>query len=176
MAHFLKNNILQSSKNGNTDFWRSILTTGGDGRSTSTICRMSTNLFKERGTSSSYLPQSHHQIKMFFSRAWEKYDNSFLCARCQFAKRQFSSRQISSFVDFYLFFKIWAKPGLFYLFSSFSKYNDKYSTKFDNNSVDGVLGIRTQDRRMVGAHRSTEPWWPPDFCIRLGYCKMSFYC
>ena len=28
-------------------------------------------------------------------------------------------------------------------------------------SKDGVLGIRTQGRRMVGAGETTEQWWPP---------------
>ena len=30
------------------------------------------------------------------------------------------------------------------------------STKFDYISIEGVLGIRTRDRRMVGADESTE--------------------
>ena len=28
-------------------------------------------------------------------------------------------------------------------------------------SIDGVLGIRPQDRKMEGANESTEPWRPP---------------
>ena len=32
-------------------------------------------------------------------------------------------------------------------------------------SIDGVLGIRTQGRRMVGADKTTELWRPPDFSI-----------
>ena len=28
-------------------------------------------------------------------------------------------------------------------------------------SIDGVLGIRTRDRRMVGADKTTELWRPP---------------
>ena len=32
-------------------------------------------------------------------------------------------------------------------------------------SIDGVLGIRTQGRRMVGADETTELWRPPDKCI-----------
>ena len=41
------------------------------------------------------------------------------------------------------------------LFCSFS--HDKYSTNFPKNdiSVDGVLGTRTQDGRVVGADEST---------------------
>ena len=34
-------------------------------------------------------------------------------------------------------------------------------TKFDCKSIDGVLGIWTWDRIMVGADESTELWWPP---------------
>ena len=33
-------------------------------------------------------------------------------------------------------------------------------TKFDYKSVDGVRGIQTQDRRMVGKDESTELWLP----------------
>ena len=33
-------------------------------------------------------------------------------------------------------------------------------TKFDYKSVDGVIGIRTRDRRIAGADESTELWWP----------------
>ena len=43
------------------------------------------------------------------------------------------------------FLKMWAKPELFLFIFVFSQYKDEYSTKFDYKSVDGVLGIRTQD-------------------------------
>ena len=48
------------------------------------------------------------------------------------------------------------KPASFCLFSFFSQ--DTFSTNFTINdeSIDGVLGIRTQDGRMVGADESTE--------------------
>ena len=46
----------------------------------------------------------------------------------------------------------------FRLFSSFSCYN---SNNTNWKSIDGVLGIRTQGRRMVGADETTELWWPP---------------
>ena len=53
-----------------------------------------------------------------------------------------------------------ANPVPFLLiFSSFSKNNDKLSTKFDNIngiSTDGMLGIWTRERRMVGADESPE--------------------
>ena len=48
-------------------------------------------------------------------------------------------------------------PACFCLFLLFSRYN------FNNTnwkSVDGVLGIRTQGRRMVGADETTELWRP----------------
>ena len=47
-------------------------------------------------------------------------------------------------------------PASFCLFSSFSHYNFKLK-----ESVDGVLGIRTRGRRMVGADETTELWRPP---------------
>ena len=43
----------------------------------------------------------------------------------------------------------------FCLFSSFSQYNEKYSTKFDYVRV---LEIRTRDRTLVGADESTTLW------------------
>ena len=33
----------------------------------------------------------------------------------------------------------------------------------NGTSIDGVLGIRTRDHRMVGAHESTEQWRHPSF-------------
>ena len=47
-------------------------------------------------------------------------------------------------------------PASFCLFPSFSQHNDKYSTKFDYKSVDGLLEIRTLDRRTLDADESTE--------------------
>ena len=32
----------------------------------------------------------------------------------------------------------------------------------NGKSVDGVLGIRTQDHRMEGVYESTELWWSPN--------------
>ena len=43
------------------------------------------------------------------------------------------------------------------LFSSFYKYNDKY-TKFYCKSLNGVLGIRTRDRSVVVEDESTVLW------------------
>ena len=48
---------------------------------------------------------------------------------------------------------------LFCLFSFFSSYN------FNNTnwkSIDGVLGIGTRGRRMVGTDETTELWRPPE--------------
>ena len=52
-------------------------------------------------------------------------------------------------------------PASFCFFSSFYQNNDKYCKKIYYQSVDGVLGIRTRDRRMVGGNKSTELWRPP---------------
>ena len=46
---------------------------------------------------------------------------------------------------------------LFRLFSSFSHHNSIINWK----NIDGVLRIRTQGRRMVGADKTTELWRPP---------------
>ena len=56
---------------------------------------------------------------------------------------------------------MWANLGHFLFIFAFSKYNDKYRTKFEHKRIDGVLGIRTWDRRMVGADKSTKVWWSP---------------
>ena len=56
---------------------------------------------------------------------------------------------------------------LFSLFSLFSHYN------FNNTnlkSIDGVLGIRTHGRRIVGADKTTELWRPPRFTLKLYLC------
>ena len=45
-------------------------------------------------------------------------------------------------------------PDPFSFISSFYQCNDEYSKKIDHKSVDGVLGIRTLDRRMVGGDKS----------------------
>ena len=63
----------------------------------------------------------------------------------------------------------WAKPGPMY-FRPFLN----IMTKFDyinGKIVDEVLGIRTLDRRMVGADESTELWWPP---VLIQLCSAGF--
>ena len=57
-------------------------------------------------------------------------------------------------------FNVGQTRPLFCFIFVFSQNNDKYSTKFDSKSVDGVVGIRTQEHRMVGAVNSTELWRP----------------
>ena len=52
-------------------------------------------------------------------------------------------------------------PASFCLFLSFTRNNDKYSTIYYEKSLDDVLGIQTQDRRMEGADKSTELLRPP---------------
>ena len=46
-------------------------------------------------------------------------------------------------------------------FRHFCQNIDKYRKENDNKSVDGVQGIQTRDRRIVGADKSTELWQPP---------------
>ena len=58
------------------------------------------------------------------------------------------------------YFKNGPNPASFCFFMSFSRYN------FNNTnwkSIDGVLGMQTRGRRMVGADITTELWLPP-FC------------
>ena len=66
---------------------------------------------------------------------------------------------LGKIVEMILFFKKkWANPGLFlFIFVLFSL-QFQYKLK---KSIDGVLGIRTQGRRMVGADETTELWRPP---------------
>ena len=44
----------------------------------------------------------------------------------------------------------------FVYFRPFSQYNEKYSTKCNYKSIDGVLGIQTPDHRMVFADVATK--------------------
>ena len=52
----------------------------------------------------------------------------------------------------------WPLPASFHLFLSFSHYNFNNT---NGKSIDGVLGIRTRNRSMVGADITTELWRPP---------------
>ena len=55
-------------------------------------------------------------------------------------------------------FKKWANPGLFFVY--FRSFLITISIQIEK-SIDGVLGIRTRGRRMVGADETTELWQPP---------------
>ena len=60
----------------------------------------------------------------------------------------------------YLFFnKKWAKSGLFWFI--FVLFSTQWQINIWLKSIDGVLGIRTRDCRMVGADESTELKRPP---------------
>ena len=52
----------------------------------------------------------------------------------------------------------WANPGLFFVY--FCSFLFKISIQIEK-TVDGVLGIRTWGRRMVGAVETKELWRPP---------------
>ena len=74
----------------------------------------------------------------------------------------------------WLFFKKWANHGLFlFIFCSFLI---TISIQIEK-SVDGVLGIRTRGRRMVGTDETTELWRPPDSWLFewLILCKDILY-
>ena len=49
--------------------------------------------------------------------------------------------------------KIFANPGLF--FAYFRPFTSQFSYKLKKN-IDGVIGIQTRGRRMVGADETTE--------------------
>ena len=54
--------------------------------------------------------------------------------------------------------KEWANPGLYLFIFVLFTLQFQYKLK---KSVDGVLGIRTRGRRMVGADETTELWRLP---------------
>ena len=54
------------------------------------------------------------------------------------------------------FFKKWANPCLFFVY--FRPFLTTSSIMQIEKSIDGVLGIRTRGRRMVGADNTTELW------------------
>ena len=58
----------------------------------------------------------------------------------------------------YIFYKNGPIPASFVYFHYFL---DTISIIQIEKSIDGVLGIRTQGRRMVGADETTELWQPP---------------
>jgi len=62
-------------------------------------------------------------------------------------------------LSYWFLFKIWANPGLFFVY--FRTFLKTISIIQNAKNIDGVLGIRTQGRRMVGADKTTELWCPP---------------
>ena len=62
---------------------------------------------------------------------------------------------ISARCNVKFFLKKWANTGLFVVY--FCTFLVTISIQIEK-SVDGVLGIRTRGRRMVGAHKTTELW------------------
>ena len=56
------------------------------------------------------------------------------------------------------------------LFVYFHYFLDTISTIHIEKSIDGVLGIRTQCRRMVGADEITELWRPPRVGLFITFC------
>ena len=63
-----------------------------------------------------------------------------------------------------------ANPGLFLVY--FHPFLDTISIQIEKN-VDGVLGIRTRGRKMVGADETTELWWPPKSGFVCGFNSLS---
>ena len=59
----------------------------------------------------------------------------------------------------HLFLKKWANPGLFLVY--FRSFLITISIIQIEKSVDGVIGIWTWGRRMVGADETMELWRPP---------------
>ena len=55
-------------------------------------------------------------------------------------------------------FKIWSNPGLFFVY--FRPFHITIQLQIEK-SLDGVLGIWTRGRRMVGADETTELWQTP---------------
>ena len=69
------------------------------------------------------------------------------------------------------FLKKWANPGLFFVY--FRSFLITISIQIEK-SIDGVLGIRTHGRRMVGADETTELWRPPH-CFSNNVCLKVFH-
>ena len=79
----------------------------------------------------------------------------------------FSQKKLLSFI-----LKNGPIPASFCLFSFFSCYNFNTNWK----SIDGVLGIWTPGRRIVGADETTELWWPPcPLFYQYNFLSFSIY-
>ena len=61
----------------------------------------------------------------------------------------------------------WASPGLFFVY--FRPFLVTISIIQIEKSIDGVLGIRTQGRRMVGADKAKEQWRLPFISLSFSY-------
>ena len=73
----------------------------------------------------------------------------------------------------FIVFKIWPNPGLFFVY--FSPFHITNQLQIEK-SIDGVLGIRTQGRRMVGAEETTELWRPPHLLFgHTTFSSKTFY-
>ena len=70
----------------------------------------------------------------------------------------------------YILKKYGSNTATFCLFSSFCQFNGKFSSKFYNKSLDGLLEIRTRDRWMVGADESTSHSDAPNVTYCLVIC------
>ena len=58
------------------------------------------------------------------------------------------------------FFKLLANPSLFFVY--FDLFTSQINYKLKKN-IDGVLGIQTRGRRVVGVDKTTELWRPQMF-------------
>ena len=69
------------------------------------------------------------------------------------------------------FVKKWANSGPFLVY--FRSFLVTISIQIEK-SMEGVLGIRTRGRRMVGADKTTELWWSPHEIFYVQSEKTTF--
>ena len=114
--------------------------------------------YKENMPNGTKNPKVGSKFCQISNKPWLNYQK---CAQ----ERNFAKPGLTLFVHYLIeiwstleeggFFKNMGQSRpLFRLFSSFSHHKSITNWK----SVDGVLGIRTRDRRMVGADETTELW------------------
>ena len=70
-------------------------------------------------------------------------------------------------------FKIRANPGIFSFIFVLILFQLPFRLYKLKKSIDGVLGIQTQGRRMVGADETTELWRPQHSLNRLPRADQS---
>ena len=123
----------------------------------------------------------------------EKFDNIFHCSGnficlgfriycliikvveeifCEYSLTQIHSGKMRNdrkpiLAAFIVFFKKWAKPGLIFVY--FCSFHMTNLVQINDKSVDGVLGTRTRDSRMVGADKSTELWRHPFLVFTVSF-------